>query len=117
MIDEIIMVFVSAIITAVGFFTVKWMTSIDTLIEGVKQKVEELNGQLAGLEHDHIPLREYLENINSFKNNHVVVQNRLSDIEKHIAQLTSDAQLINAKLETAVAEMRNTFKMQQRMQK
>ena len=100
MIDEIIMVFISAIVTAVGFFTVKWMTSIDTMIDGVKQKVDELNTHIVTLEHDHIPLREYLENINSFKNNHVVVQNRLSELEQRMAKLSNDVQMINTQLST-----------------
>lgn len=87
MIDEIIMVMVSAVVTAVGFFAVKWMTAIDAMIGGVRHQVDALNTTVMSLEHDHIPLREYVENVNSFKANHALIQERIVAIEGSVESI------------------------------
>lgn len=94
MIDDLVIVFISAIITAVGFFVVKWMSSIDDTLSSIRDKVDELASHVQILEHDKIPLRQYTDEMNSSKTNLMTVQSRLNEISQKCDSLKAETDKI-----------------------
>lgn len=97
--DELIMMAISAVVTTIGFFAVRWMSTVDTALSNLKQKFEKLNTTLISLEKDHVSLREYSDNVNSFKSNSSIIQQRLKTSEDRIAEVKESIRSVSVRLD------------------
>lgn len=98
MVDEFILIIISAILTAIGYFAVKWMSTTDALLSSIRRKLDSLNGAVTRLSQDHVSVREYLADVHDIKNNELLLQNRLNDMEKELNAVKEELTRISIKV-------------------